>query len=218
MGPVDAADLLGMAKDGITFLAEKKQATVEVSVDKDVPVVLSDEEKLRRVVENLVSNAVKFIDAGGHVRLKGSYDFTARALSLAVSGRRVRHRAGRPAARVQPLRPGKPAGRRRRPLLRQQRAGACPGQEPGRTAGRHCFRDVARGRGQRLFRDGARRAAGSVGGRGRGAVRAAPAGRVGAGRAAGSGWKAGAAHMKRAGDEGEGDGEAEHEGAVRRRR
>lgn len=82
MGPVDAADLLGMAKDGITFLAEKKQATVEVSVDKDVPVVLSDEEKLRRVVENLVSNAVKFIDAGGHVRLKGSYDFTARALSL----------------------------------------------------------------------------------------------------------------------------------------
>ena len=85
MGPVDVADLLGMAKDGITFLAEKKQATVEVSVDKGVPVILSDEEKLRRVVENLVSNAVKFIDVSGHVHLKGSYDFATKTLFLAVS-------------------------------------------------------------------------------------------------------------------------------------
>ena len=74
-----------MARDGVTFLAEKKRATVSVSVGKDVPVVLSDAEKLRRIVENLVSNAVKFVDAGGRVRLEGSYDFAARELLLAVS-------------------------------------------------------------------------------------------------------------------------------------
>ena len=85
LGPVDVADLLGMARDGVTFLAEKKRATVSVSVGKDVPVVLSDAEKLRRIVENLVSNAVKFVDAGGRVRLEGSYDFAARELLLAVS-------------------------------------------------------------------------------------------------------------------------------------
>lgn len=85
MGPVDVADLLGMAKDGVTFLAEKKNAEVTVSVDKRVPVVASDGEKLRRIVENLVSNAVKFIDSGGHVALRSTYDEQTNELTLIVS-------------------------------------------------------------------------------------------------------------------------------------
>lgn len=85
LGPVDVADLLGIVRDGVTFLAEKKAASVSVAVDENVPVIMTDCEKLRRIVENLASNAVKFIDSGGHVRLNGSYSEASRKLTLSVT-------------------------------------------------------------------------------------------------------------------------------------
>ncbi|HIW75868.1 MAG TPA: HAMP domain-containing protein [Candidatus Gordonibacter avicola] len=83
-GPVDVADLLGIVRDDATFLAEKKAAKLSLAVDENVPVVLTDGDKLRRILENLVSNAIKFIDAGGHVDLRASFDETSALLTLKV--------------------------------------------------------------------------------------------------------------------------------------
>ena len=85
LGPVDIADLLGIVRDGVTFLAEKKAASITIAVDENVPVVMTDCEKLRRIVENLASNAVKFIDVGGRVCLNGRYSDDSRELTLAVT-------------------------------------------------------------------------------------------------------------------------------------
>lgn len=83
--PVDVADLLGAVRDGVTFLAERKSARVFIAVSDDVPVVMVDCEKLRRVLENLASNAVKFIDVGGRVDLTSCYDMSRDVLSMTVS-------------------------------------------------------------------------------------------------------------------------------------
>lgn len=85
LGPVDVADLLGVVKDSMTFLVEKKSATISVAVGENVPVVMADCEKLRRIVENLASNAVKFIDEGGNVNLAGFYDSASKKLTIAVT-------------------------------------------------------------------------------------------------------------------------------------
>lgn len=69
----DVADLLGSVRHGISFMAEKKGVAVRVSTIGEVPVVLADREKLYRVLENLVSNAVKYVEPGGNVGLVARY-------------------------------------------------------------------------------------------------------------------------------------------------
>ena len=126
MGPVDAADLLGIGQ-GRHHVSGRKEAghgrglggqgrpRRPVRRGKASPRRGEPRFERREVHRRGRARAVE-----GLLRLHGEG-----ALPRGFR-RRVRHRAGRPAARVQPLRPGKPAGRRRRPLLRQQRAGACP--------------------------------------------------------------------------------------------
>ena len=72
--PLDILDLIGLTEVTVRPLAEKKGVSLETSVDKSIPIINADFEKVRRIVENLTSNAVKYTDAGGLVHL------TARAV------------------------------------------------------------------------------------------------------------------------------------------
>ena len=67
---VDLNDLVGMVESAMAPVAAKKGVAFTTRVDFDVPLIMGDWEKLRRVLANLTSNAVKFTDAGGEVAVR----------------------------------------------------------------------------------------------------------------------------------------------------
>jgi signal transduction histidine kinase len=83
--PVDMADLLNAVRGSTGFLAEKKNVTLTTRIDRDVPVVFIDSEKVRRILENLVSNAIKFTDEQGAVDMDVTYDPAGQRLTLTVT-------------------------------------------------------------------------------------------------------------------------------------
>jgi signal transduction histidine kinase len=67
---VDMVDLLSTVDGIIKPLAERKGIVYSTSVAPAVPLIYADWEKLRRIVENLASNAVKFTHPGGEVSIE----------------------------------------------------------------------------------------------------------------------------------------------------
>ncbi len=67
---VDMVDLLSTVEGTIRPLSDRKSIELTTDVSPDVPLIYADWEKLRRIVENLVSNAVKFTKPGGRVEIK----------------------------------------------------------------------------------------------------------------------------------------------------
>lgn len=72
--PVDLIDLINAVEKPTRFLAEKRSIALKTHVDADVPIIVADWEKLRRIVENLVSNAIKYTRRGGEVSVHVRYD------------------------------------------------------------------------------------------------------------------------------------------------
>ena len=102
-------------------MADAKGVSLGLLLDPSVGKVMADGDRLRQVAWNLLTNAVKFTDKGGRVRLQ--VERVGRGGAAGRVRHRQGHRPGVPAARVRPLPPG-------RPLLRRgARAGwgwACP--------------------------------------------------------------------------------------------
>ncbi len=82
---IDMMDIVGMVASSNEPVAERKGVVLETSVDPDVPLIMSDWEKVRRILMNLVSNAVKFTSAGGRVDAGVSYDRVADRVVVAVA-------------------------------------------------------------------------------------------------------------------------------------
>lgn len=70
---VDMADVLGSVESVINPLARKKGLNFSTYLDPDVPLIQADPEKIRRVIENLAGNAIKFTPQGGHVEIRVNY-------------------------------------------------------------------------------------------------------------------------------------------------
>ncbi len=83
--PIDMVDVLAAARASVGFLAEKKSVELKLSVANNVPIILSDCEKLRRIIENLISNAVKFTEEGGMVLVDVGYDEFEGNVAIRVS-------------------------------------------------------------------------------------------------------------------------------------
>jgi signal transduction histidine kinase len=65
LGPMSLPDVLRDALAMVRERAERHRLTLELEVDDDMPSVLADELKLKQVVLNLLTNAVKFTADGG---------------------------------------------------------------------------------------------------------------------------------------------------------
>ncbi len=81
---IDLGDVVGMVEASSRPLAEKKSIGFTVSIGPDVPIIRGDWEKTRRILVNLVSNAIKFTGKGGTVHVGVSYDAAADLVSLEV--------------------------------------------------------------------------------------------------------------------------------------
>jgi signal transduction histidine kinase len=82
---VDLSDIVGMVESTTASLAAKKGLYLTTHVDPDVPLIVSDWEKIRRILSNLLSNAIKFTDQGGNVRLMVTYDSTLKTVRVDVT-------------------------------------------------------------------------------------------------------------------------------------
>ncbi|MDR2035159.1 MAG: DUF3365 domain-containing protein [Coriobacteriales bacterium] len=72
--PVDFVDLIGFVKDSLEPIARNKGIDFTAKTNLDVPVTMADWEKLRRIVENLVDNAIKYTQTGGAISISVHYE------------------------------------------------------------------------------------------------------------------------------------------------
>jgi signal transduction histidine kinase len=67
-------------------LLEKKKLQGKLEIPEDIPVIPLDEEKIKQVVTNLISNAYKFTPEGGSITLRGEYDDEKVVVSVIDTG------------------------------------------------------------------------------------------------------------------------------------
>lgn len=72
--PVDFVDLAQFVKKALDPIAAGKDVRLTCSVAPDVPLCMADWEKLRRILENLVDNAIKYTHRGGFVNLAITFE------------------------------------------------------------------------------------------------------------------------------------------------
>jgi len=72
--PIDLVDVINAVESVIEPLVEKKDISFSSIVHRDVPLIEGDRESLRRIVENLISNAMKFTPKDGEIKVWVAYD------------------------------------------------------------------------------------------------------------------------------------------------
>lgn len=82
---VDVGDVVGMLQATAEPLAQQKGLRMEYRIADDVPLFMADAEKVRRIVENLVSNAVKFTPEGGFIVIDIHHDAQEKRVVFSVS-------------------------------------------------------------------------------------------------------------------------------------
>lgn len=83
--PVQVTAVIQDTVDMLCGMAEKAKVALNVDVDPNLPVIQSDKRKMRQVMLNLVSNAIKFTPENGRVTLKAKRNEEKGVLVLVVS-------------------------------------------------------------------------------------------------------------------------------------
>ena len=76
--PVDFVDLIGFIKNSLEPVAKNKDIALTARADSDIPLSMADWEKLRRILENLVDNAIKYTHAGGRIDVRAVFQETGK--------------------------------------------------------------------------------------------------------------------------------------------
>ena len=67
--PICCAEAISEVSDGVKAIASAKGITVSVEIDDGDQIVIADKTRLRQILLNLMSNAIKYSDHDGSVRL-----------------------------------------------------------------------------------------------------------------------------------------------------
>lgn len=81
---MDVGDVVGLVQASIAPLAAQKSIALECRIG-ETPLFVADAEKLRRIVENLMSNAVKFTPPGGRITFAVTHHTEAGTLEFSVA-------------------------------------------------------------------------------------------------------------------------------------
>ena len=84
--PVSIAPLLETVVAGIAPAADAKRIALELDVASDLPPIDGDPKRLHQVLNNVLSNAVKFTPEGGSITLRGVADAESLHLEVRDSG------------------------------------------------------------------------------------------------------------------------------------
>ena len=87
--PCDPAALIFRSIDSMKLIAGKKGIDLQTYVPDDLPLLLLDERRMQQVLDNLLSNALKFTPEGGKVfvaaQVHRNSDRSARQVKVIVS-------------------------------------------------------------------------------------------------------------------------------------
>lgn len=86
LASIDLRSLVNELRETMEPLAREKSLRMEVEMPADLPLVEADRAKLRRVLVNLVSNAIKFTSRGGRVTVSGAREDGHVRISVADTG------------------------------------------------------------------------------------------------------------------------------------
>jgi len=69
VSPTDVGQVLAAAVDDHRFQAERRRLAIECEVPAELPCIATDEQRVRAIIGNLLSNALKYTPAGGRITL-----------------------------------------------------------------------------------------------------------------------------------------------------
>jgi len=84
LGDVQLAEIA--RRSGERFQTQSKKHRLLLDFPADFPIIQGDEVRLRQVVENLISNAIKYSPKGGEIHIRGDYDAAEVRLSVQDQG------------------------------------------------------------------------------------------------------------------------------------
>ncbi len=84
--PCDLRSLLTNSLDAIRDLSEEQKIALSATIADDLPMVTVDARLMRRVMQNLLGNAIKFTPENGHIHVEALIDHEAVVISTSDSG------------------------------------------------------------------------------------------------------------------------------------
>ena len=83
---VDIAAVIGVSKRLVEAQAEKAKVRVTEAIDDDLPLIRADDRRMRQILINILSNAVKFTPEGGIIRVESSVRDAGLVISVSDTG------------------------------------------------------------------------------------------------------------------------------------
>jgi signal transduction histidine kinase len=86
LAPVDVGLLAREVEGGLTALARAKQITMITEFGEGLPRAMADPARLRQILFNLISNAIKFTPEGGRIMIDAVHDERSVTISVSDTG------------------------------------------------------------------------------------------------------------------------------------